>query len=167
MTIMKAVAYTSEIVAPNGGVIHPDMQMESIRRYAAENSIEIVAWFSDGTREENPLKRPGVQALLACTQPFDLVLCERVWAISRSMAVLEPFFKELDRRSAGFVSAASMWDCVSQQCRRRSKSLPVLPRVTELPGEAGGPGRYRVARPACLNFVHLVHHAPPSISQRL
>jgi len=165
--MMKAVAYTSEILAPNGGVIHRDAQMESIRRYAAGNSIEIVSWFTDEPGEENPMKRPGVRTLLSFTQPYDIVLCERVWALSRSMAVLGPFFKELDRRGAGFESAESLWDCVSQQCRRRFKSMPVMPGIAELTGEAGGLGRYRVAKPARLNFVHLVHHAYPSISQRL
>ena len=133
--------------------------MESIKRYAAEKGIEIIAWFADDRNEEDLLKRPGIQALLEFGQPYELVLCERVRALARSMAALDSFLKELEHRQVQFESAVMTWDFVSQQCRRRSKLLPVLPRVVQL-------GGYRVAKPVRLNFVHLVHHARPSISLR-
>jgi DNA invertase Pin-like site-specific DNA recombinase len=156
-----AVAYTSDIIdAPNGEVIHRDIQAERIKRFAAERAVKVVAWFEDDSSEPDLMRRPGVRALFSCDQRYDLVLCERVWALSRSMAALEPFFKELDRRGAAFETATAMWDAVSQQCRRRSKSLAVKPAIPE-------PSRYRVAKPARFNFVHLVHHTGPSISRRL
>jgi len=164
----RAIAYVNDIaLGRTGEVIKGSGQVEPIKRYAAGNGIEIVAWFEDETAGGDILKRPGIQALLACKKPYDLVLCDRVWALSRSMASLEPFFRELDRRGAGFESATPTWDCVSQQCRRRSKSQPILPRSAQLPDEIGEFVRYRVARPARLNFVNLVHRAPPSMSPRL
>jgi hypothetical protein len=140
-------------------------QKDLLKRFAAENEVEIVAWFEDEMCEENLLKRPGIQALLAYGGPFDVVICGRVWALSRSMTVLQPFFEELDRRGVGLETAESMWDCVSQQCRRRFKSLPILPQVVR-PGKTEGLGRYHVARPVRLNFVHLVQTARPSLPQR-
>jgi len=162
----KAIAYTRDITfAKSSERIPRSTQASLLKRFAAENAMEIVAWFEDEGCEENLLNRPGIQALLDYGLPFDVVICERVWALSRSMTVLEPFLKELERRGIGLETAESMWDCVSQQCRRRSKSLPVLPQIVR-PEEAAGPGRYHVARPVRLNFVHLVHHAGPSLPQR-
>ncbi len=158
MLMVKAVAYTREIIiAQPGEFIDRAAQTGQVKQFAAENAMEIIAWFTDESEEDNLLKRPGIQALLNCDQSYEVVICERVWVLSRSMAALEPFFKELDRRGAGFESVTSMWDCVSQQCRRRSRSPPVLPRVIQLPDEAGGLGRYHVAKPIRLNFAHLVH----------
>jgi hypothetical protein len=162
----RAIAYTRDITfAQSGEMIPRGTQTDLLKRFAAEKAMEIVAWFEDERCEENLLNRPGIQALLAYGGRFDVVICERVWALSRSMTVLEPFLKELDRRGVGLETAESMWDCVSQQCRRWSKSLPVLPQVVR-PEEAEGPGRYHVARPVRLNFVHLVHHARPSHRDR-
>ncbi len=158
---MRAIAYTREfIIAQTGEVVSPGSQMELIQRCAAEKGMEIVAWFTDGRCEEDLLKRPGIQALLGYDQPYEIVLCARTWALARSMAALEPLFKELDRRQVEVESAVPAWDLLSQQCRRRSKSLPVLPHYVR----SGG---YRVAKPVRLNFVHLVHPAHPSISPRL
>jgi len=158
----KAIAYTSDIIlGRTGEIIKRTCQIELIKQYAADNDIEIVGWFEDEMYNEDVLMRPGIQELLAFDQPCDLVLCERVWALSRTMAVLDPFFKELDRRGVGFESATTMWDCVSQRCRRRfsptlTESRPALPVATR--AEAG---RVRVARPARLKFAHLLHHAHP------
>lgn len=161
----KAIAYASDIILGcTGEIIKRSCQVELIRQYAADNDIEIVGWFEDEMYNEDVIMRPGIQALLAFDQPCDLILCERVWALSRSMAVLEPFFKELDRRGLGFESATTMWDCVSQRCRRRfSPALrehwSALPEVT--PGEGG---RVHVERPAHLHFAHLLHHAHPRVT---
>jgi hypothetical protein len=166
--MVQAVAYTRKIIlAQPGEVIDCAAQTERVKQFADENAMEIIAWFTDESEEGNLLKRPGIQALLNYDRTYKAVICERVWVLSRSTAALEPFFKELNRRGAGFESAVSMWDCVSQQCRRHSRSLPVLPRVIQLPDEAGGLVRYRVAKPVRLNFVNLVHQAPSSISPRL
>jgi len=162
----KAIAYTSDIIlGRTGEVIKRSCQAELIKQYAADNGIEIVAWFEDEMYREDLLMRPGIQALLANDKPYDIVLCERVWALSRSMAMLEPFFKELDRRGVSFESATTMWDCVSQMCRRRFS--PTLGELRPAPPVVSRPeaGRVRVARPAHLNFVHLLHHAHPRASR--
>jgi hypothetical protein len=165
--MMKALAYTREIISPNGEVISCDCQVEQISRFAAENSTELVAWFTDEGHDDEILGRPGIGKLLVWEQPYDFVLCDKVWAFARSMVALELFLQELDRRGVGFEIAAPAWDVISQKCRRRSKSRPVLPRIVQLRNGAGELCRYRVSRPAHLYFVHLVQHRNPSISPRL
>jgi len=158
----KAIAYTSDIIlGRTGEVISRSCQAELIKQYAVDNGIEIVGWLEDEMYNEDVLMRPGIQALLAFDKPYDLVLCERVWALSRSMAVLEPFFKELDRRKVGFESATTMWDCVSQRCRRRFS--PTLRDVPASPPAVTRVERKRVhvLRPDRLRFAHLLHHAHP------
>jgi DNA invertase Pin-like site-specific DNA recombinase len=145
------------VLGPAGEALGRSGQTRLIKQFAADAAIEIMAWFEDGPCSEEVLKRPGIQSLLAYSEPYDLLLCERVWVLSSSLAALKPFFKELDARGVGFESAASTWDCTSQQCRRRFKSLPVLPRAAPVPGEIGRLVRCRIAKPARLNFAHLVH----------
>ena len=154
----RAIAYVSDIIlGRTGEVIKRSCQVELIAQYAADNNTEIIGWFEDEMYNEDLLTRPGIRALLSCVKPYDLVICERVWALSRSMAALEPFFKELDRRGVKLESATTMWDCVSQQCRRRFrgqarvKSQPARPATA--PKEAK---RAHVARPAHLHFSHMV-----------
>ncbi len=164
----RAIAYIRDIVLSRaGGVITRTRQAELINQFAADNGVEIAAWFEDETGSEDILARPGIRALLAYPEKYSLVICDRVRAFSHSMTALEPFFKELDRRNVGFESATSAWDRVSQQCRRRFNSAPILPRANQLPEKNSDRVRYRVARPVRLNFVYLVHPAPPSVSQRL
>jgi len=164
----RAIAYIRDIVlSRTGEVIARARQTELIKQFAADNGIEIAAWFEDETGSEDVLARPGIQALLAYPEKYNMVICDRVWTFSHSMAALEPFFKELDRRNVGFESATSAWDRVSQQCRRRFSSAPILPRANQLPEKNSDRVRYRVAKPVRLNFVYLVHPAPPSVSQRL
>lgn len=153
----QAIAYTREItLAESGETIHRSRQEERIKAFAAENGLEIVAWFTDEAKEDDLLNRPGIQALLASCRSCGVVVCERAWVLARSIAALKPFFRELDRRGMEFECAELMWDRVSQQCRRRSGSLPV---VMPQGWRAGGKRRYRVAKPARLHFVHIVHSA--------
>ena len=158
----KAIAYTSDIIlGRTGEVIKRSYQQELVKQYAADNDVEIVAWFEDSMYNEDVLMRPGIQAMLACDKPYDMVICERVWTLSRSMTVLEAFFKELDRRGVTFESATTMWDCVSQKCRRRfnpslAQLQPERPVVTR--EEAGD---VRVARPARMHFANLAKHSRP------
>lgn len=158
----KAIAYTSDIIlGQTGEIISRACQAELIRQYAADNGIEVVAWFEDEMYSEDLLMRPGIQSLLAFSRPYELVLCERVWALSRSMAGLEPFFRELDRRKAGFESATTMWDCVSQRCRRRFSATLQEPRLTPPAAATTRAVKARLARPERLRFAHLLHHAHP------
>ena len=157
----KAVAYVSDIIlGRTGEVIKRSYQAELIRQFAAGNDIEIVAWFEDQMYSEDVLTRRGIQDLLAYDAPYDLLLCERVWALSRSMAVLEPFFKELDRRHLRLECTTMMWDCVSQKCRRRfypGGSGRTAPRVAV---SRAGADAVHVAKPARLKFNGIVRHHP-------
>jgi len=163
----RAIAYVSQLTLRHGGeTLTRSRQIETISRFASEHQVEIAAWFEDETHTDPVLMRPGIQALLAYGEPYDLVICERVWALSRSIQALEPFLAELSRRGVGFDCAASMWDLASQQCRRRSRNLPLIPAVLQHPAIVEPVSRVRIAKPARLNFEHLVHPAPPLMNQR-
>lgn len=153
----RAVAYCVQLLHAEFYEIPREAQEKRIRQVASDNRIEIVGWFADDTSESSVINRPGIQALLACGQQTDMVLCERVWAFSRSMTHLKPFFQELDRRGLRLQCATPLWDAVSQQCRRRFESLPVLPRVNCVPDTSVRSLRYHVRKPVRLNFVQLVH----------
>lgn len=154
----KAIAYVSDIIlGRTGEIIKRSCQVELIVQYAADNDIEIIGWFEDEMYNEEVLMRPGIQALLAYDKPYDMVLCERVWALSRSMAVLEPFFKELDRHGVGFEAATTMWDCVSQKCRGRFRSFSHAKSEPERPVlMQEEPVHVHVKRPTRLHFKNLV-----------
>ena len=153
----KAIAYVSDIIlGRTGEVIKRSCQVELIAQYAADNEIDIIGWFEDEMYNEDLLSRPGIQALLACGKPYDLVLCERVWALSRSMSTLEPFFKEIDRRGVNLVSATTTWDCVSQKARHRLNPSHVQHQVVAFVNASPVAVRRRIARPAHLHFEHLV-----------
>jgi DNA invertase Pin-like site-specific DNA recombinase len=116
----KAIAYASDIIlGRTGQVISREYQKELIRRFAEEEGIQIVAWFEDEIYDEDLMMRPGIQAMLACDEPYDMLLVERVWALARKMQKLEEFFKVLDWKNVKLESATTMWDCVSQMVRRR------------------------------------------------
>ena len=151
----KAIAYTSDIIlGRTGEVIRRSYQADLIRKHAAENGLEIVAWFEDEIYQEDVLTRPGIQSMLACKEPCEVILCERVWAFSRSMGVLEPFFRELERRGVRLESATTMWDCISQKCRRRFD--PLLPQVHPAGPVIVRERGFRVHRPAHMHFSKLV-----------
>ena len=152
----NALAYIREFrFGSSDEILGRDQQKESIRRFAEENRMEIVAWFEDKADVQDVLSRPGIRAMLAYNGAFESILCERIWAISHSMEFLTPFLRELDRRGARLETVAPLWDCVSQQCRRRAKSLSTLPQIIS-PASISKTGGYHVARPAHLHFVHLV-----------
>jgi DNA invertase Pin-like site-specific DNA recombinase len=156
--VRKAIGYVSDIIlGRTGEVIKREGQLELIAQYATDSNTDIIAWFEDEMYNEDVLSRPGIQALLAFNQPYDAVVCERVWALSRSMAVLEPFFKELDRRGVTLECATTMWDCVSQKARHRFRAsrVPVRPSVV-VPPRVPESVQPRIARPEHLYFEHLV-----------
>ena len=153
----KAIAYVSDIIlGRTGEVIRRSCQVELIAQYASDNDIDIVRWFEDEMYNEDVLGRPGIQALLSYNNPYDFILCERVWAFSRSMAMLEPFFQELDRRGATLVAATTMWDCVSQKCRHRFHSHGKAAEPPKAIVVFEQPLKVRVARPSHMHFEHVV-----------
>ncbi len=157
----KASAYVSDVIlGRTGEVIKRSYQAELIRKFAAENDLEIVAWFEDEMYNEDVLMRPGIQNLLAFEGPCELLLCERVWALSRSMPLLEAFFKELDRRHLRLECATMMWDCVSQKCRRRFHPGGALKTVPRAAVTRTGAHAVQVMKPAHLKFAGIVRHHP-------
>lgn len=153
----KALAYVSDIIlGRTGEVIKRSCQVELIAQYASDNGIDIIGWFEDEMYNEDVLKRPGIKALLAYDKPYDAVICERVWALSRSMAALEPFFKELEKRDVAFEAATTMWDCVSQKCRHRFGPSRGQPQTVYPADEREEDVKPRIARPAHLHFEYLV-----------
>jgi len=152
----KALAYVSDIIlGRTGEVIKRSGQVELIAQYASDNGIDIIGWFEDEMYIEDVLTRPGIRALLAYDKPYDVVLCERVWALSRSMACLEPFFQELDRRGVGFEAATTMWDCVSQKCRHRFSPPRAQAQATRVVEAYEEHVKCHVSRPEHLHFQYL------------
>lgn len=154
----RALAYVSDIILGNTGeIIKRSCQEELIKQFAADNGIEIAGWFEDEMYNEDLLARPGIHAMLRYDKPYDIILCERVWALSRSTPVLETFFRELDRRRVGFEAATTMWDCVSQKCRRRFHPLMYQPHAAPVvKRDPAHPAH--VHRPAHLHFARMVKH---------
>ncbi len=164
----KAIAYVSDVIlGRTGEVIGRDHQKEMINRFAAENGVEIVAWFEDEAYSEDILSRPGVRQLMACDLEHDGILVERVWAFSRSWTLLQPFLADLKEDGQNLQSATQLWDCVSQQTRDfyRGRSLKPLPASCEVASGARSKKRAKVAKPATSHFAGLVgraavkHHA--------
>jgi hypothetical protein len=152
----KAIAYVSDIVlGSTGEVISRETQKAAIERHAAESGYEIVAWYEDDVYAEDVITRPGVQRLLACEEPYDAVLVERVWTFSRHWAVVEPFYKEMQRRGHKVESTVTLWDCLSQRSRHYFRDGKRAPAAQPVAVAVLATERAKVAEPARLNFVPL------------
>ncbi len=150
----KAIAYVSDVIlGRTGEVISRQSQREAIQRHAAENDIEIAAWFEDEIYDENVLARPGFKALME-SQGCDLVLVERVWSLTRNLKTLEQLVEILAGRGMRVEATALLWDCASQHCRRLAKGG--LKQPAKAPVVVARVERAAMARPAKLNFLHLV-----------
>jgi hypothetical protein len=158
----KAIAYVSDIVlGSTGEVISRAAQKDAIKRHAAENGYEVVEWYEDDVYAEDVITRPGVQRLLACEEQYDAVLVERVWTFSRHWAVVEPFFKEMQRRGHKVESACTLWDCLSQRSRHYFRDGKRAPSPLPVPVAVVATERAKVAEPARLNFVPLRRRLAP------
>lgn len=114
----KAIAYTTNIVLGNTGlVIERALERKRIEEYAKENGITIVAWFEEEVYEENPMARPKLNEALACTEPHELVLMERVWAISRRWREIRAVMNLFEAKNARVECATRLWDCISMMAR--------------------------------------------------
>ena len=144
----KAMAYSSDVIQMRSGeVISRAAQKEAIKKYAAENGIEVVGWFEDEAYEENVLSRPGVQKMVAALNGCDTVLVERVWSFSRNVHALEKVYAELEKNGARVEAATELWDIASQKCRHRfSGKAPAAPAVSARPAAA------KVHKPATVGF---------------
>jgi DNA invertase Pin-like site-specific DNA recombinase len=154
----KAIAYVSDIIlGRTGEVINREYQKELIRQYAEDNKIEIVAWFEDQIYNEDVMSRTGIKSLLDYKGEYETVLVERVWALTRRMADLEPFFKELENKGVLFEAATTMWDCVSQMVRRRFTPTLYQPKAeTPIEVVAEKQEKAAVSKPKRLVFADLV-----------
>lgn len=151
----RALAYVSDVIlGTTGDVISRDVQRQAIRRHAAENGIEIAAWFEDEAWSADVMSRAGIRKLLdadAC----DCVLVERVWSLSRNWGVLESFMKQLVRRGMRLESATQLWDCTSQRARhfysaKKPKRVWATEHMTVIKP-------VHIKRPERLFFAHLAH----------
>jgi DNA invertase Pin-like site-specific DNA recombinase len=153
----KAIAYIADVTLPRTNeVISRQAQKDLISKYAAANGIEIAGWFEDEVCDENLLARPGVQKMLDSCGGCDSVLVERVWSLSRNLSSLEALFGEMERRGAKLEATSTLWDLISQKCRRRfSQGIPVagvaVPAAARRAAEAAA-----IRQPEKLNFAFLV-----------
>jgi len=153
-SMIKAIAYVNDpVFGPQGDALGVGRQTEAIKKYAADNGLEIIAWFEDQAPHNDVLTRPGIRRLLAFDQPYERIICAQIKAVSNSLAGLRPFFEELDLRGVRLDPAVSQWDLVSQLSRRRFGSLPYQPRPRLMRG------RYRVKKPAHMYFEALEFHS--------
>jgi hypothetical protein len=136
----KAIAYTTNIVLGNTGmVIEPALQKERIEEYAKENGITIVAWFEEEGYGETPMARPKLREALAYNEPYELVLMERVWAISRKWKEVRGVIELFEAKKASVECATRLWDCVSMMARHYNR--PTSRHVAcALEGESRVPG---------------------------
>ena len=114
----KAIAYTADIILGNTGtIIERALEKKRIEEYAKENHITIVAWFEEEAYEENPFARPKLKEALAYHEPYDVVLVERVWTISRKWKEVRGVMEAWEAKKARVECATTMWDCVSMMAR--------------------------------------------------
>lgn len=150
----KAVAYVSDIILGQTGEVIPcDEQLTRIRARAAADDVELVAVFRDELYEEDPTQRPGLARMCVCKMDVDVVLVDRVWAISRDWRVLRPFLKEMKECGVGLECASLLWDCVSQMTRNFFRSKPVRLPTCAAPEREKTVARAPVRRPAQLHFA--------------
>jgi hypothetical protein len=150
----KAIAYTANIVVGNTGiVIEPALERKRIEEYAKENHITIVAWFEEEACGGNPLERPKLKEALACNEPHELVLMERVSAISRKWKEIRTVLAMLAANNVRVECATKLWDCISMMARYYNR--PVASRAacsvrTLVMAPSGN--KVKVRRPAVLAF---------------
>ncbi len=152
----KAIAYVSDIIlGRTGDVIARESQKELIRKYAADNDIEVVAWFEDEMYSEEVVCRHGVKEMLDYESDYDMILVERVWSFSRLWASLERLYEILERRNIKLQATTTMWDCVSQMSRRRfDKNIPTVSlRKEKEVVVCQNAATVRISRPKRLNFT--------------
>jgi len=116
----RAIGYVCEIpVAGSDLIISKRDQRLRILKHVEKENLELLCIYEDDTFTENPLDRPGVNRVLMCKDEYDVVLVERVWALSRKMKGLKPILAKLDAKEVPLMATSYLWDCVSQQVRGR------------------------------------------------
>ena len=155
----KAIAYSSDIIlGRTGETIKRSAQQELIRQYAAENDIEIVAWFEDEKYDEEITRRPGVRRMLAYEGEYECVLIERVWCFSRSWKKVKALIDALQEKNVKIEATSWLWDCVSVLARhhgRKAVACHCAEAAEEMTPEqvVMKLKKVRISRPARLNFA--------------
>ena len=122
----RAIGYVCDIpVVGSPLTISKEDQKLRILKHADKENLELVCIYVDAFFTENPLDRPGVNKVFNTSEEFDVVLVERVWALSSKMKDLKPVLTNLDARRIPLVATSHLWDCVSQRVRRRYSEDPV------------------------------------------
>jgi hypothetical protein len=123
-----------------GEIIDCEFQKTRIAQYARDNGIEIVQWFEDETYNEHLFARPGLRDVVAYTKPYEYVLVERIWALSRKWLEVKAFIKVMETRKVRLEAATTLWDCVSQMARaqyRKPEAVAAgVPPCAMVPGPA-------------------------------
>ena len=144
----KSMAYTSDVVlSRTKEVISRETQKEVIKKFAAENGIEIAGWYEDEVYEENVLSRPGAQEMLAGMNGCDMVLVERVWSLSRNVRTLEKFYAELEKKGVCLEAATTLWDIASQKCRHRFNGKVSAAKPTTSTAVRPAPAVVKIRKP--------------------
>lgn len=116
----KAVGYVCAVPIPGTkGWVSKEEQKARLLSYAAKENVTLVCVYEDEAYTPEVLSRPGVKEMLACSEPFEAVLCERIWAFGRKNKDVEPLLAELDKREVKLAASTYLWDMVSQQVRHR------------------------------------------------
>jgi len=145
----KAIAYTSDIILGNTGeVIEREFQKKRIEEYAKENHITIAAWFEEEAYNDTLFARPKIRELVAYKEPYDLVLVERTWALSRRWTEIKAFIKVLEANNGRMECATTLWDCVSQMARNYYRPAGKRVEMAACALEA-----QEAAAPASINLV--------------
>ena len=150
----KAIAYVSDVIlGTTGEVISRADQKKKIEAYAAENGIEVAAWYEDAIYAESLADRPGLKALLADGNGATVMLVERVWCLSRNWKELRDVMGRLETKAARLESATTLWDCVSQMARHHYTTGGLKPREGRVVEVEEATEAVRVRKPARLHFL--------------
>jgi len=122
----RAIGYVCDIPVVGSTLkISKEDQKLRILKHADKQNLELVCIYEDELFTENPLDRPGVNKVFNTSEEFDVVLVERVWALSSKMKDLKPVLANLETRRVPLVATSYLWDCVSQRVRHRYSEDPV------------------------------------------
>ncbi len=156
-----AIAYLSDVILGSSGeVIQRATQREKIEAWAAENNIEILNWYEDKIYAEDLFDRSGIQSMLADDSGADLVVVERVWALSRNWAEVKTLLARLEAKGARLEASSTLWDCVSQMSRHHYTTGGL--RHREMCALEASPkkkkARSGLRRPATMHFAGLARN---------
>lgn len=126
MLLLDGYIRVSRIAGREGeGYISPDVQRESIERYAAELGGEIVAWFDDQDYSGGNTDRPGFQKILRRLEQreTDGIVVMAIDRFSRSTADGSKIVREIVDRDQVFASCHERIDTTTDEGRYMLRSF--------------------------------------------